>query len=80
MLKATLYSRPGCHLCEVLKGKLHWIGRDDPLDVHEIDVSGDASLEARYGHRVPVLTIDGIEIAEGVVTDDELRRRLAGRR
>jgi glutaredoxin len=79
-MTVILYSRPGCHLCDMLKAKLRWIGREHPLQVHDVDVSGDPALEQKYGHRIPVVTIDGIEIADGVAGDEELRKKLGGRR
>lgn len=76
MIEASLYTRPGCHLCDRLKARLRWIGRVRPLRIHEVDISGDPALEEKYGERIPVLVIDGVEVAEGSVTDEELRKKL----
>lgn len=39
------------------------VTRGDPVTiVREIDISGDADLEARYGDHVPVLAMDGHEL------------------
>jgi glutaredoxin len=80
MINATLYTRPGCHLCGMLKAKLRWVARDIPLRFDEVDVSGDPELERQYGQRIPVMVVDGVELVEGVVSDEELRKRLGGRK
>ncbi len=55
MQTITLYSKPGCHLCEdgewILEIALK--GRDVP--VSKVDISTDFALIARYGTRIPVL-------------------------
>jgi hypothetical protein len=58
----VLYSRPGCHLCELLLEQLHPLlaGR---ADVEIVDVSRDADLERRYGLRIPVLAHGDIELS-----------------
>jgi hypothetical protein len=55
-------------------------GREAPaLSVQEIDISGNAELEARYGLEIPVLLIDGRKVAKYRVDEDELVRMLDGR-
>lgn len=55
MTLLTLYSRPGCHLCELmLEALLPRIrGR---AEVRVVDIDEDPVLRARYGHLVPVLS------------------------
>jgi hypothetical protein len=53
----------------------------EPLQaaVEEVDVSGDAELEERYGLEIPVLLIDGKKVAKYRVSEDELKRLLNAR-
>jgi glutaredoxin len=44
----TLYSRPGCHLCDDMKGVIARVARTIPVTLEEVDVSTDPELEARY--------------------------------
>lgn len=55
-----LYSRPGCHLCDVAAGILEANGV--PFRVQDIEF--DLALIRRYGERVPVLyrPADGAEL------------------
>ncbi|MFM8413619.1 MAG: glutaredoxin family protein [Planctomycetota bacterium] len=56
-----LYTRRGCHLCELAEDLVAlW-----PADVRLVDVDGDAAALSRYDLRVPVLEIDGRVVLEG---------------
>jgi hypothetical protein len=63
-----LYSRPGCHLCDVARESLHAIvaeraaaGLMAPA-VREVDISGDPALERRYLTTIPVLRVGDAEL------------------
>jgi glutaredoxin len=77
----TIYSRPGCHLCDDMKAIVQrTIARTRlPVTVEEIDISTDPDLEARYGTEIPVLLVDGRKAAKYRVTDAELARLLSAR-
>ena len=75
----TLYSRPGCHLCDEMKAVVARVATAVPLALEEIDISTDPALEARYGLEIPVLLVDGKKAAKYRVTEDELRRILIAR-
>ena len=51
----TIFVRSGCHLCEDMLRDLEPLRREVGFELHVVDIDGDASLEARYGTRVPVL-------------------------
>jgi hypothetical protein len=75
----TIYSRPGCHLCDEMKEVVtrtiqRFTGR---AQIEEIDISTDPALEARYGLEIPVLMVDGRKAAKYRVTEAELTRLLA---
>ena len=81
MTVLTLYSRPGCHLCDEMKAIVQRVAgtAGTPITIEEIDISSDPALEARYGLEVPVLLVDGKKAAKYRVTDGELTRLLAAR-
>ena len=64
----TLYSRPGCHLCDEMKAVVARVATAVPLALEEIDISTDPALEARYGLEIPVLLVDGKKAAKYRVT------------
>ncbi|MCU1383573.1 MAG: glutaredoxin [Acidobacteria bacterium] len=77
----TLYSRPGCHLCDEMKAVLQRVADSmtPPITVEEVDISTDSALEALYGLEIPVLVVDGRKVAKFRVTEGELTRVLTGR-
>lgn len=79
MARLTLYSRPGCHLCDEMKAVIERIGRELPLELDEIDISTDRDLERQYGHEIPVLVIDGRRVAKYRISEQDLRRSLLAR-
>jgi hypothetical protein len=79
VIALTIYSRPGCHLCDEMKAIVRRVARAMPLTVEEIDISTDPALEARYGLEIPVLLIDGKKAAKYRIGEDELKSVLAGR-
>lgn len=68
-----LYTRRGCHLCEVAEDMLGVLR----ADVRLVDVDGDAAALARYDLRVPVLEIDGRVVLEGRFDERSLAAALA---
>ncbi|MEO8259318.1 MAG: glutaredoxin family protein [Acidobacteriota bacterium] len=79
MIALTLYSRPGCHLCDDMKAVVARVGREVPLMLETIDISTDPELEVRYGLEIPVLLVDGRKAAKYRVSEEELRRILKAR-
>jgi glutaredoxin len=80
LIRLTIYSRPGCHLCDEMKEIVRRVSASVPLALEEIDISGDAALERLYGVEIPVLTVDGKKIAKYRIGESELLRVLtAGR-
>lgn len=76
MVKLTLYSRPGCHLCEELLAELTPLLRPG-VAVETVDVDSSVALERRYGLRIPVLVAGDIEISGYPLDGDSVRRYLA---
>lgn len=79
MITLTLYSRPGCHLCDEMKAVVQRVAQRIPLTLEEIDISTDASLERRYGFEIPVLLVDGRKTAKYRIDEGVLLRILQGR-
>jgi glutaredoxin len=72
MARLVLYSRPGCHLCDDARVVLQRIG--EPFD--EVDIDSDDELFKRYLERIPVITLDGDELYDFFVDEQDLRRRV----
>ena len=77
-MRLTIYSKPGCHLCDVMKEVVRRVLHDREPDagLEEIDITTDAELLRRYATEIPVLMIDGRKVAKYRIGEDELRRIL----
>jgi Glutaredoxin-like domain (DUF836) len=76
-IEATLYTKPGCHLCEVAVADLERLRPRYPHQLRLVDISTDAELMRRYGECIPVLSIAGHERAAPLslaVLEQELRQ------
>ena len=71
--KVTLYTRPGCHLCEEMKQVISSSGCAGLYELEELDIEGDPELFARYQFEIPVLFINGVETFRHRVRSDEFR-------
>jgi glutaredoxin len=74
--RVTLYTRAGCHLCEAAAAVLEAERGRSRFALEVVDVDADPELERRYGVRVPVVAIDGMEEFQYEVPADLLRARL----
>ena len=79
MIDLRIYSRPGCHLCEVMKEVVERVARQVPVTIQEVDISADPSLETEYGAEIPVLFVNGRKAAKYRITERELLRVLQAR-
>lgn len=75
----TVYTRSRCGLCRAAEEVVARIaGRS--ADVALVDIDADPALVDRYTVRVPVIAVDGVEIAEYQVNPRVLRAQLRAAR
>lgn len=72
----TVYTRQGCHLCDDAIGVVRRVARGR-AEIALVDIDADPSLTERYTVRVPVVAVDGVEIAEYQVAPEQLEAALA---
>jgi glutaredoxin len=72
----TLYTRVGCHLCDVMKARLDQLAVTHPFTLEVVDIDRDPALRAQYHEEVPVLLVDGKKIAKYRLDEPMLLRRL----
>jgi hypothetical protein len=76
MKKVSLYSRHGCHLCEVVEEQLQRLQKQHPFELEIVDIAGDPALEELYGMEIPVVMLDGKKLAKYHLDEAMLLRRL----
>jgi glutaredoxin len=73
----TLYTRPGCHLCdEARQAILGLRGELPPFELREVNIEQDEDLLTRYLERIPVVAVDGEVVSELELKLDVLRAML----
>ena len=77
-LNLVVYSREGCHLCDVALEVLADRSDDLGYEVEVIDIESDDRLMLRYLERIPVVECDGEVWFEYSVDPDRLTE-LVGR-
>jgi glutaredoxin len=77
VIPVTIYSRPGCHLCDEMKAVVKQVGTTVSIALEEIDISADPELERIYSLEIPVLFVAGKKVAKYRVGEQELHRILA---
>ncbi|MGC9159270.1 MAG: glutaredoxin family protein [Terracidiphilus sp.] len=59
MHEVVVYSRKGCHLCDVVKETLAKLQGDADFQWREIDIDADPQLRQKYNDEIPVVFVDG---------------------
>lgn len=76
--RVVVYTRQGCGLCAAAEARVRVEARR--ADVELVDVDRDPVLQRRYHVRVPVVTVDGVEVAELQVAPGQVRRAVRAAR
>lgn len=76
--RVVVYVRSGCHLCEEALDHLRAI-RDagHNFDLAEVDIESSDDLHKTYLERIPVVEVDGVEVAELEVRREDLQEALS---
>ena len=76
MAQVTVYSKPGCHLCEEAVRLLQRVQKQHPFTLEEVNIQDDPALLAEYGEQIPVVTLNGTFLFEYAVDEARLRQLL----
>lgn len=77
MSVVTVFSRPGCHLCdEALAEIVALRAEGHRFELREIDIESDDSLLRRLLERIPVVEVDGKIVSELFLDRAALMARL----
>ena len=72
MKTVTLYTKLGCHLCEVVEATIAAVMKRQRFHFHRRDISEDSADYETYKHDVPVILVNGVEIARHRMTAEQL--------
>lgn len=74
--RVTLYSRPGCHLCDDARAVIEKVCADLGTSYTEVDIDQDPALQRKYGEEIPVTFVDGRQHDFWRVDETRLRAAL----
>jgi Glutaredoxin-like domain (DUF836) len=61
----TLYSRPGCHLCDEARAEILAMRQAlPPFDLREVNIEAEERLLREYLERIPVVEVDAEIVSE----------------
>ena len=72
----TLYTRPGCHLCEEAKAAIAPLLQEFGATLREVNIDADPVLKECYGWDIPVIFIGQKKAAKHRVELKQFRRQL----
>lgn len=75
-LQITLLRKQDCGLCDHAAAALSRISHKVPLTVEHVDIDEDEALQARYFLEIPVVLVDGIEVARAPIRERALEETL----
>jgi glutaredoxin len=63
MKQVILYTKPGCHLCEPVEDVILAVRREREFEFSVCNIEDDPADFEKYQHAIPVVLVDGREIA-----------------
>ena len=75
--QVLVYTRKGCHLCEIVKESIVKLARSGGFVWQEVDVDGDDQLRRQFNDEVPVVFIDGRKAFKYHMDEREFLKKLA---
>ncbi len=79
MHDVVVYSRKGCHLCDIVKQTLAQVEGNAGFQWREVDIDSDPQLRQKYNDEVPVVFIDGRKAFKYRMDPRQFLRALASR-
>jgi glutaredoxin len=78
--RVTLYSKPGCHLCDDARAVIERVCADLGESYVEVSILDHPELRRRYAEEIPVTLVDGGQHDFWRVSEERLRAALAAPR
>jgi len=75
--EVIVYSRKGCHLCEIVKESLVKLHKRGGFNWRDVDVDSDPDLRRQYNDQVAVVFINGRKAFKYRMDEQEFWRKLA---
>jgi glutaredoxin len=80
MITITLYGKPNCHLCEEALEVIHTARQEYAFELIVRNILENYEDFERYKHDIPVIVLNGVELARHRLTEEQLTSALARQR
>jgi glutaredoxin len=74
--QVLVYTRKGCHLCEIVKESIVKLARRGGFVWREVDVDDNDQLRRQFNDEVPVVFIDGRKAFKYRMDEQEFLKKL----
>lgn len=75
--RVVIYSKPGCHLCDVAREVVDIVCAEFDTEYAEVNIWDQPALADQFADRIPVVTVDGAEVAQFRIDPARLRAALS---
>ena len=79
-MEVVLYTKAGCHLCEVARRTIESLRDEFGFTFRVVSLESDPALREQYALDIPVILLDGREVARHRVDPAVFRRKLEAAR
>ncbi|MQR94977.1 glutaredoxin family protein [Fictibacillus phosphorivorans] len=74
--KVILYTKTHCPLCDEAHKLLQKLQQEVLFTIESIDIYQDDLLLEKYGLMIPVIEVDGKEVAYGILSESKVKKAL----
>jgi glutaredoxin len=74
--QVILYTKPGCHLCDPVRELILSVQRHRPFEFSIRNIEDNPADFEKYQHAIPVVLVDGREIARYKLSQQQLEAAL----
>ncbi len=78
--QVVVYSKPGCHLCDVVKEQLEVLRAGHDFDLREVNILEDPEAHQKFELEIPVVFINGKKAFKYYLDEKQFLRRLQSER
>ena len=76
-MNVTLYTKAGCHLCEEAEDALRRLRKFIQFELRLVYIDYEPALLELFADRVPVVDVDGREVASAPIDEAALRAAIS---
>jgi hypothetical protein len=77
MKRVTLFTKPGCHLCQTVAAEIEKLRQRMVFELEVRNILEDDEDFSKYELDIPVVHVDGVEIARHRMSAQQLETALA---